>query len=48
MMRQDLVQIFNCGRRLVEDERNVELLCDRGVRQIFSDEFLYDNDSKRV
>ena len=27
---------------------NVELVCDRRVRQIFSDEFLYDNDSKRV
>ena len=27
---------------------NVELLCDREVRQIFLDEFLYDNDLKRV
>ena len=27
---------------------NVELLCDRGVRKTFSDEFLYNNDSKRV
>ena len=26
----------------------MELLCDRGVWQIFSDEFLYDSDSKRV
>ena len=26
----------------------MELLCDRGVRQIFSDDFLFDNDSKRV
>ena len=28
--------------------KNVELLCDRRVRQIFSDEFLCDRDSKRV
>ena len=27
---------------------NVVLLCARGVRQIFSDESLYHNDSKRV
>ena len=33
-------------KQLVKDD--VELLCDRGGRQIFSDEFLYDNDSKRV
>ena len=26
----------------------VELLCDRGFRQIFSDDFLYDNESKLV
>ena len=27
---------------------NVELVCDRGFRQIFSDNFLYHNNSKRV
>ena len=40
----DLVTSFN----QMLGECNVKLLCDRRRRQIFSDEFLYDNDSKRV